>query len=224
MVKKRNPRDLFTFYLESSNTIHLNLARFKTVVFWWKKRRSSFPATVFLSVLLHLFLFGYLSLSQVSTSPSRNKNANRDAGVIEAAIWELRDQMPVSGDPGSLLSEKVGGDIAELFGGFDFELDMTEKEKIEFYKKLIKSFLGLKQEEAKVDPDSDVTLDDVLAFLEKDGEWELSSGKKVFPPGPSLEGPSSESILCREGGRKLSIFSAGLKIMRKIRQRFQGAG
>ncbi|MGD8540583.1 MAG: hypothetical protein PVI66_17860, partial [Candidatus Aminicenantes bacterium] len=61
------------------------------------------------------------------------------------------------------------------------DLNLKKDERAEFYKKLVRAYLLLKDKKQRENPDAEVTLSDVLAYLETLGELELSSGDKVYP-------------------------------------------
>jgi hypothetical protein len=61
------------------------------------------------------------------------------------------------------------------------DLNLDKDERAEFYNRLIRAYLLLKEKKQRENPDAEVTLSDVLAYLETLGELELSSGDKVYP-------------------------------------------
>ena len=180
-MRKESRQDFFTFYLHSTQRRSFDIRRIFT---WLRNRRPSFSTSFVLSVFFHVFLLGYLSLSQASSPDSRKRKEGLDIAVMNQALMEKQDEILSFGSPDSLLPDNMEEDFGELFGGVDFDLSLTDEEKLEFYKKLIESLLALKQEKSLVDPGAEITLSDLLAFLEKEGEWELDSGKKIFPSGP----------------------------------------
>ena len=61
------------------------------------------------------------------------------------------------------------------------DMRLRDEEKEEFLKKLIKAYILLREKAQKSNPDANITLSDVLAYLEGLGDLELSSGSKVYP-------------------------------------------
>jgi hypothetical protein len=61
------------------------------------------------------------------------------------------------------------------------DLNLEKDERAEFYKRLVRAYLLLKKKRQRDNPDDEVTLSDVLAYLESLGELELSSGDKIYP-------------------------------------------
>ena len=178
MIKREGRGDYFASYVNSTWNWRLSLRK---IFDWFKARRLSFSTAVWFSVFFHVLLLGYISLSQASSPDSRRKRPGRDSAVLNQALVEMQDEIVSSGGLDSLIPETLQDDIDELMRGMDLGRALSDKEKLELFKRLIEALLTLKQEKTFAAPDSEISLSDILSFLEKEGGWELDSGKKVFP-------------------------------------------
>jgi hypothetical protein len=171
-------------------------------------KRSSFSSSLYLSVLFHILIIFILCFSQSPQVTSKSRSYAKDYKAFLKAFEAVGNNIGEGELLNDLFSMMEEEDIIRVLGGKEaLELDLNNEEKIEFYKKLIVAFLQLKQRKLKLDPNADVDMDDIRSFLRSEGEFELSTGDKVFPSKPDFEGSGlSFKTLAKEKKDKLDYF------------------
>ena len=189
MIKREGRGDYFASYVNSTWNWRLSLRK---IFAWFKARRLSFSTAVWLSVFFHVLLLGYISLSQASSPDSRRKRPGRDSAVLNQALVEMQDEIVSSGGLDSLIPETLQEDIDELMGGMDLGRALSDKEKLELFKRLIEALLTLKQEKTFAAPNSEISLSDILSFLERREDGNSTPVKRFSPtPAKGIGIPSS---------------------------------
>lgn len=196
MIKREGRGDYFAFYNLSTRKWRFHSKRIFGFI---KERHLSFSTAVWLSVFFHVLLLGYISLSQASSPDSRRNRPGRDSAILNQALVEMQDEIiDLGGGLDNLLPEILPEEVDKLIGGLDFDRNLSDKEKLDLYKRLIEALLALKQENALVDPETEITPSDILSLLAKEGGWELDSGKKIFPDSGQVNWDSLFHSLTKE--------------------------
>jgi len=181
-VRDENPKDLFQMF---SSHYHSHISDYKKVKNWIKKRKYSFSSALFLSVVFHTIIIGFLCFTHPSSIVSAKE---KEYEVFAQAFTETKDDVVKDKSFEQQLFETEGDELLKILGGDKiFDLNLENKEKVEFYKKLIRAYFQLEKNKISKDPASDITFDDLMIFLQNLGEIELSSGSKVYVSDSTLE-------------------------------------
>ena len=181
-MRDENPKDLFQMF---SSHYHSHISDYKKVKNWIKKRKYSFSSALFLSVVFHTIIIGFLCFTHPSSIVSAKE---KEYEVFAQAFTETKDDVVKDKSFEQQLFETEGDELLKILGGDKiFDLNLENKEKVEFYKKLIRAYFQLEKNKISKDPASDITFDDLMIFLQNLGEIELSSGSKVYVSDSTLE-------------------------------------
>lgn len=187
-MRKESPNDSFSIF-PTHYFSHIHF--FRKILIWIRKRKFSFSTAVLLSSLSHVTIIVLLCLSQTS-SLSTKVFTEKDYKAFWRASAEIREDILDKEKFEMFFSEMTQDKIMKLIteGGF-YDLNLGEKQKVEFYKTLIKEYFRLTENKVRINPDAKITLKDILAYLSEKGEFELSSGDKVYSwdPFPGREKP-----------------------------------
>ena len=172
------PREFFSGYQKGSPSFREKLSR---IIDWNISGSHNFSLSVMLSLLLHSILILLFWVSPHFSSSQTGSTHVMDSDAFVEALQELQLGSVEEGTrvPLPNLSDE------ELLNAIDGsklpDLNLNKDERSEFYKRLVRAYLLLKNQKQKENPDAEVTLSDVLAYLETLGELELSSGDKIYP-------------------------------------------
>ncbi len=155
---------------------------FRTFKAWLGERSKSFSFFVVLSAVLHAALFSYLCFAPVSSGrtgfpavdirPFLKAMTNIERGIVpsQPSVRPLTDAE----------KEQV---LALLTQTPLFDPRLTEKERTELAEKLIESYFALRSPDAPSGLIPRISLDDLLALLERNAAEGLSSGGRIYTPG-----------------------------------------
>jgi hypothetical protein len=155
--------------------------RFSSMKIWIRDGNRNFSLSIALSLVLHLMLFILFLVSpDFSSSQARSKHV-LDSDVFVEALKEL--QLGSMKDGARVPLPKMSDE--ELLDAIERsqlpDMKLGKDERAEFYKRLVRAYVLLKEKKQRENLDAEVTLSDVLAYLETLGELELNSGDKVYP-------------------------------------------
>lgn len=181
-MRDENPKDLFQMF---SAHYHSHISDYNKVKNWIKKRKYSFSSALFLSVVFHTIIIGFLCFTHPSSIVSAKE---KEYEVFAQAFTETKDDVVKDKSFAQQFFKTEGDELLKILGGDKiFDLNLENKEKVEFYKKLIRAYFQLEKNKISKDPASDITFDDLQIFLQNLGEIELSSGSKVYVSDSTLE-------------------------------------
>ncbi|MGD9347925.1 MAG: hypothetical protein PVH84_18825, partial [Candidatus Aminicenantes bacterium] len=147
-------------YKEQFNSIR---ARIKT-------GSHHFTLSVILSLFLHSILILLFLISPDFSSSQAGSTHVMDSDSFVRAIQEL--QLGSVSDGTRVPLPKLSDE--ELLNAIEQnklpDLNLEKDERAEFYKRLVRAYLLLKKKRQRDNPDDEVTLSDVLAYLESLGE------------------------------------------------------
>ena len=148
---------------------------------WITNGNHNFSLSVVLSLFLHAILVLLFLISPDFSSSQAGSTHVMDSDAFVEALQEL--QLGSVKDGTRVPLPKLSDE--ELLNAIERsklpDLNLKKDERAEFYKRLVRAYLLLKENKQRENPDAEVTLSDVLAYLETLGELELSSGDKVYP-------------------------------------------
>lgn len=147
---------------------------------WLKSGNHNFSLSVALSLVLHLILVLLFLLSPDFSSSQAGSTHVMDSDAFVEALQELQLGSVEEGKRVPLPNLSDEELLNAIEGSKLPDLNLKKDERSEFYKRLVRAYLLLKKEKQKENPNAEVTLSDVLAYLETLGELELSSGDKVY--------------------------------------------
>lgn len=189
-----------------SSHYHSHISDYKKVKNWIKKRKDSFSSALFLSVVFHTIIIGFICFTHPSSIVSAKE---KEYEVFAQAFTETKDDIVKDKSFAQQFFETEGDELLKILGGDKiFDLNLENKEKVEFYKKLIQAYFQLEKNKISKDPASDITFDDLMIFLQNLGEIELSSGSKVYVSDSTLEDKAMDFYrISKERRDKIKYFT-----------------
>lgn len=139
------------------------------------------------SLCLHLLIAVFVWFSQASPLSQPGNPFEWDDDSFIRFLGDLRLNAEKDGISGRKLPDLSDEELDQALRMEKIpDLRLGEKERAEFFKKLVRAYILLKERAQQSNPNAKVTLSDVLAYLKELGELELSSGSKVYPDRGSL--------------------------------------
>ena len=162
-MKGTMPRDFFSNY---QDRLHSRKDRFYSLMSWIKSGRNNFSLSVVLSLFLHVMLVLLLLVAPDFSSSQAGSTHVMDADVFVKALQEM--QLGSIKDGARVPLPKLSDE--ELLDAIERsklpDLNLGKEERAEFYQRLVRAYLLLKDRKQRENPDAEVTLSDVLAYLE----------------------------------------------------------
>lgn len=177
-MKGKIPLEFICGYQDRSHPSKKHLSLF---ISWLKSGSHNFSLSVVLSLVLHLILVLLFIVSPEFSSSQVGSTQVLDSDEFVRVLQELQLGSIKDGSrvPLPRLSDE---ELLEAIERSKLpDLNLNKDEQAEFYKKLVRAYLLLKDKKKREDSNAEVTFSDVLAYLETLGELELSSGNKVYP-------------------------------------------
>ncbi len=164
-MDRKIPFDYFSDYKKQPRSFK---GRLSALRIWIKKGSHSFSLSVCFSLFFHSLLVLLCLISPDFSSSQSGTTHVMDADAFVEALKELQLGSIKDGShvPLPKLSDEELLDAIERSKLPD--LNLKKDERAEFYKKLIRAYLFLKDKKQRENPDAEVTLSDVLAYLEMD--------------------------------------------------------
>lgn len=205
-MRDENPKDLFQVFSGHYRSYRSDYNKVKN---WIKKRKHSFSSSLCLSVVFHTIIIGFLCFTHHSSIVSAREKKEKEYEVFAQAFTETKDDVVKDKSFAQQFFETEGDELLKILGGDKiFDLNLEDKEKVEFYKRLIRAYFQLEKNKISKDPASDITFDDLMIFLQNLGEIELSSGSKVYVSDSTLEDKAMDFFrISKERRDKIKYFT-----------------
>ncbi|MFQ6119518.1 MAG: hypothetical protein ACE5KE_06500, partial [Methanosarcinales archaeon] len=204
-MQEGKPQDLHEIYNFRDNN-YKNF--FREVIHRIKKKKFCFSTAIFLSSLLHLAIIGLLYLSQIPSSTPQEVLKERESKALRHAFTDVKGDIIDKEIIEKFSLEMTEDKIIKLIGEFNIHrLNLGEKQKVELYKKLLKSYFQLLKDKIQINPSIKENRRYTPVFIDDEGEFDLSSGDKVFSgePLPGIEKPIFY-VLPREKKERIEYF------------------
>jgi hypothetical protein len=157
---------------------------FRELKRWLLSGTRSFSWFLAMSLILHVFLFGFMIIFNSSFSRPQDEPAAIQVGPILDALSELRTRRINRSSGQTNFSTADEAQIIEILTQAPlFGPGFSEREQTELTQKLVDSYVEAMNENRLVGAPSRITLRDLLSLLPEESDMSLSSGGKAYSPG-----------------------------------------